>query len=52
MGRRAHTRTPLRQAMLQTMERKAVYARRKAITGPVPGLINKGKEQKCREPRL
>ena len=45
-GGRVRTRTPLRAAMrakLQTPEGKAVYARRKAITEPVFGLIKQAR---------
>ena len=46
IGCQARTRTPLRQAMrakLQTPDGKAVYARRKAITEPVHGLIKQAR---------
>ena len=42
----SRTRTPLRAAMrdkLQTAEGRAIYARRKAITEPVHGLIKQAR---------
>ena len=44
IDQRVHTRTPLRQAMRakpQTPECRSVDARRKAVTGPVHGLIKR-----------
>jgi len=45
-AQRGRTRTPLRAAMrdkLQTAEGRAIYARRKAITEPVHGLIKQAR---------
>ena len=46
VGQRVRTRTPLRSAMrskLRTPEGRAIYARRKAITEPVHGLIKQAR---------
>ncbi len=46
IAHRSRTRTPLRAAMrdkLQTREGRAIYARRKAITEPVHGLIKQAR---------
>ena len=46
IGHRRQTKTPLRAAMrekLRTVEGRAIYARRKAITEPVHGLIKQAR---------